>query len=221
MVKAGECARSHRHTANALRFVIETGPGAYTIVDGKKIPMEAGDVLLTPNWLWHGHQNESTEDAYWMDFLDVPLVHLLGPMFFEQHPEEIEKTDIVAADSPCRFAWSDTIQRLNDATELAPGIREIELGAPALDTIALHVRRLDPGATMEVEASTLSAIHAVMQGNGTVAADGKTFEWGRGDAIAMPSSTAASWSAQSESYLLQVSDKPLLEKLNWLRPIEN
>jgi gentisate 1,2-dioxygenase len=40
MVKAGEVARSHRHTANALRFVAQAEPGMYTVVDGKKIPME-------------------------------------------------------------------------------------------------------------------------------------------------------------------------------------
>src|SRR5262249_6808471 len=59
MVKAGETARSHRHTANALRVVLDTSPGAFTVVNGKKIPMEPGDVLLTPNWCWHAHANES------------------------------------------------------------------------------------------------------------------------------------------------------------------
>ena len=39
MVKSGEKARSHRHTANALRLVLDTGENAFTIVGGKKIPM--------------------------------------------------------------------------------------------------------------------------------------------------------------------------------------
>ena len=99
MVKAGEVARSHRHTANALRFVAQAEPGLYTVVDGKKIPMEPSDVLLTPNWAWHGHANESKASGYWIDFLDVPLTHLLGPMFFEHHEEMVEHTDIVAPDS--------------------------------------------------------------------------------------------------------------------------
>ena len=64
MVKAGEVARSHRHTPNALRLVVDTAPKVYTIVQGKKIPMKPGDVLLTPNWLWHGHSNEGDAAAY-------------------------------------------------------------------------------------------------------------------------------------------------------------
>jgi gentisate 1,2-dioxygenase len=115
MVKAGEVARSHRHTANALRFVVQAEPGMFTVVDGTKIPMEPSDVLLTPNWAWHGHANESKASGYWIDFLDVPLTHLLGPMFFEHHEEMVEHTDIVAPDSPARFAFSETVRRLAEA----------------------------------------------------------------------------------------------------------
>src|SRR6516164_1016670 len=67
MIKGFEAARSHRHTPNALRFILESGPGTYTIVDGRKLPMEEGDVLLTPNWCWHGHVNEGADNAYWID----------------------------------------------------------------------------------------------------------------------------------------------------------
>ncbi len=55
MVKAGERARSHRHTAAALRLVVEAKPGTYTVVDGARIDMAPGDVVLTPSWCWHGH----------------------------------------------------------------------------------------------------------------------------------------------------------------------
>src|SRR5262249_41302622 len=47
----GEKARPHRHTMNALRFVLE-GSGATTIVDGKPCPMEEGDLIVTPSWTW-------------------------------------------------------------------------------------------------------------------------------------------------------------------------
>jgi gentisate 1,2-dioxygenase len=58
MIMPGERARAHRHTPSALRLVLDAGPGAYTIVDGKKLPMLPGDVLLTPNWSWHSFANE-------------------------------------------------------------------------------------------------------------------------------------------------------------------
>ncbi|MBX9759383.1 MAG: cupin domain-containing protein [Beijerinckiaceae bacterium] len=219
MVKGGEVARSHRHTANALRLVLDTGERAYTIVEGKKIPMEPGDVLLTPNWYWHGHSNEGPANAYWMDFLDVPTVHMLGPMFFEHHPDDVERADEIAAQSPCRFPWSETVARLRDAPEVSPGRREIELGAPALATIALHVTRLDAGASFTVAPSTLNCIYAPMKGEGEALIDGAAFAWSRGDALAVPSSSPHTWTAREESYLLRVSDKPLLERLDWLRPV--
>src|SRR5262245_35828681 len=83
MIMPGEWARVHRHTPNALRLILDAEPGTYTQVDGVNIAMAPGDVLLTPNWSTHGHGNQSRACAYWLDFLDVPLVQLLEPMFFE------------------------------------------------------------------------------------------------------------------------------------------
>jgi gentisate 1,2-dioxygenase len=85
MILPGEKARSHRHTPNALRLILE-GEGAYTVVDGVRLDMHPGDVVLTPNWYWHGHCSEADVPCYWLDGLDVPLVHLLQPMFFESYP---------------------------------------------------------------------------------------------------------------------------------------
>src|SRR5260370_9067597 len=88
MLTRGGWARVHRHTPNALRLILDAEPGTYTEVDGVNIAMEPGDVLLTPNWSTHGHGNDSKACAYWLDFLDAPLVQLLEPMFFEPMEEE-------------------------------------------------------------------------------------------------------------------------------------
>ena len=219
MVKAGETARSHRHTSNALRLVLRSKPGMYTIVDGKKIPMVENDVLLTPNGCWHAHANETGASAYWLDFLDVPLTHLLGPMFFEHHEEMVEKSDIVDADSPARFPFTETVSRLEAAAEIAPGVRQIQLGDPAMRTIALHVLRLDAGATLDVPPTTLSCVYAGMLGGGEVDFGSEKFDFSRGDAIAAPSGTRQKWTAREQTCLLRVSDEPLMTFLNWLRPI--
>ena len=219
MVKAGETAKSHRHSANALRVVIDTKPGTYTIVDGRKIPMEPGDVLLTPNWCWHAHANESIADAYWMDVLDVPTVHLLNPMFFEHHEEGIEQVTGIAEDSAARFPWSETKRRIEAASDIAPGRREIELGSPAMATVALHVTRLEAGATMTLPATTSSAILAIMQGEGTSEMEPERFQWRRGDALASPSGTPHTLTATTESYILRATDEPVLRALGWLREV--
>ncbi len=221
MVKAGEVARSHRHTANALRLVLDTAPNTFTVVDGVKIPMEPGDVLLTPNWCWHAHANESSADAYWMDVLDVPTVQLLNPMFFEHHPDGLEQVRATDPLSPARFAFADIATDLAAAQDLAPGYREIELGRPppAMATIGLHVMRLDAGATATLPAATSSAILAVMSGSGHSIIGAQTFDWGRGDALAFPAGYPLRLTAAADSYLLRASDAPLLAALGWLRPI--
>ena len=43
----GEVAPAHRHSPNAMRFMID-GEGAYTTVNGDKCMMHPGDVILTP-----------------------------------------------------------------------------------------------------------------------------------------------------------------------------
>src|SRR5499427_2524674 len=81
----GEKARPHRHTMNALRFVLE-GSGATTIVDGKPCAMEEGDLVLTPAWTWHEHVHEGTAPIIWLDALDVPLHHYMGTAAFQPGP---------------------------------------------------------------------------------------------------------------------------------------
>lgn len=61
------------------------GGGAYTAVDGEKTIMYPGDLVLTPNWTWHDHGNESDRPIIWQDGLDVPLVTALDASFFEAH----------------------------------------------------------------------------------------------------------------------------------------
>jgi gentisate 1,2-dioxygenase len=186
-VLPGETARSHRHTPNALRLVMDTGPKAYTIVDGRKIPMLPGDVLLTPNWRWHGHANEGRDDAVWIDFLDVPMMHFFeGGMFFDQHSAGIEQTDIVDEASPMRFPYSSSMARLDQAGEARPGEKSIELGPPKLDTLGLHVHRVEPGHSLSSPRTTASNVFAVMDGSGRSNVDGMMFEWKRGDVFVVP-----------------------------------
>jgi gentisate 1,2-dioxygenase len=82
LVMPGESARCHRHSQSALRFVME-GEGAFTNVNGERLPMYPGDLILTPSWAWHDHGNESRVPIVWLDGLDVPLVGLLDASFSE------------------------------------------------------------------------------------------------------------------------------------------
>jgi len=80
-----EQAYAHRHTANAFRLVLEAPEsGAYTNVQGKRLPMSMGDLILTPNWTWHDHHNEGDSHVIWYDGLDVLMAYWIGGVFFEK-----------------------------------------------------------------------------------------------------------------------------------------
>jgi gentisate 1,2-dioxygenase len=217
MVKGGESARSHRHTPNAMRVVLEAAANTYTIVDGKKIPMLPGDVLLTPNWCYHGHANESSQDAYWVDFLDAPVVHFLGPMFFNVHPDHLERSDEVEPRSPMRFAYADYKPKLVLAPECVPGVRTLVLGPETLvsfDRVAVH---LEQGSQWQCPRSTANQIFTVIEGSGVSSIGGKEFHWSAGDMLAAPSWHEQTHRASEDAVLLRISDEPLLRLLGWFR----
>lgn len=217
MVKGGEKARSHRHTPNAMRVVVEVGHDCFTVVEGQRVPMSRGDVLLTPNWMYHGHANEGAEDAYWIDILDAPTVQLLGPMFFEHHPDVNEAAPTIAAASPMRFAYTDYAPRLAAQPEMGPGVRTMELGPPTLDTFDRTALSLQPGASWKPPRSTASRILVVVEGEGQSTIGDRTFSWGAGDVLAVPAWMAHRHEAASSSLVIAMSDEPLMRKLSWLR----
>ena len=86
LILPGEVAPAHRHTQNALRFVM-SGSGAFTALDGERAPMNTYDLVLTPSWVWHDHGNETKEPMIWLDGLDIPLIQSLDASFAE-HRED-------------------------------------------------------------------------------------------------------------------------------------
>ena len=89
IVMPGEAARAHRHTPAALRFIIDSQGGS-TTVNGDRIPMFPGDLVLTPNWTWHDHANDTGDPIIWLDGLDIPLVHMLEAVYYEPYPEDVQ-----------------------------------------------------------------------------------------------------------------------------------
>ncbi|HZP26811.1 MAG TPA: cupin domain-containing protein [Dehalococcoidia bacterium] len=90
LVLPGEVAAAHRHTPSALRFIIDGDGGGHTTVDGERIPMESGDLVLTPNWTWHDHGNHSGRPIIWLDGLDLPLANMLEATFFELFGDDMQ-----------------------------------------------------------------------------------------------------------------------------------
>ena len=102
LILPGEVARTHRHTAAALRLVIE-GQGAYTAVDGERTTMHPGDFILTPSWTYHDHGNPGDTPVVWMDGLDIPIVNMFDSGFAEHHPDTMQPVSKDEGDSQSRF----------------------------------------------------------------------------------------------------------------------
>ncbi len=134
LVKPGERAECHRHTAAALRFVVEGDGTGYTNVEGEEMLMEPGDLVLTPNWTWHDHFNPGRNNIVWLDVLDAHLTRYLDAGFHENYAEgpaqaiikrdgyskqrcgaiRPRTTSVGNAALPFAYKWRDTLKALKE-----------------------------------------------------------------------------------------------------------
>jgi gentisate 1,2-dioxygenase len=218
MILPREIAPSHRHSSHALRVIIE-GKGSFSIVNGEKTPMETGDVVLTPGWCWHGHGHDGDQPAYWFDGLDVPLTHLLEPMFYQEHPQKHEKVERVVTTSPFRFARPDIAHQLDAAKADDEGFHgpRVTLAAPDMPPMGLTMERLPAGAKTRRYRTTANTIFHVTEGTGETTIGNECFSWKRGDTLAAPNWHGINHLATSDAQLFVLSDEPLLRFSNYYR----
>src|SRR5436190_14148826 len=146
IVMPGEIARAHRHSGAALRLIIE-GQGGYTVVNGERVPMSPGDLVLTPNWSWHDHANDTDAPMIWLDGLDTPLVRMLEAGFYEEYHQERQELAPPANASEWHYPISETRAALQRLATASPGDADAEIfleyqnrrtGGPVMPTIACH-----------------------------------------------------------------------------------
>jgi gentisate 1,2-dioxygenase len=212
----GEVARAHRHTPTAIRFIME-GQGAYTAVDGERVYMAPGDLILTPSWAWHDHGNESDQPVVWMDGLDVPLVQFLNAMFFQFYDSPqvpVSKPNNASGrlhghqslsptwvkekpqSSPLLlYPWDKTWHSLVTLRDfdgdkhdgIALQYTHPQTGGALLPTMACWIQMLRPGQRLKAHRHTGSAVYYVVQGTGETIIDGSRFVWAKGDIMTLPS----------------------------------
>lgn len=242
MVLPGEAAPPHRHTPSALRYIIE-GSGAYTVVDGARVEMAAGDFLITPNWAWHQHGHDGEGPMIWLDGLDSPLVSTLRQMFaeFEGAPESKThmfhgalRTGDVAAPwlSPSHtqtLVWklAEVERALEDLRgeqgdpydDLILEYRHPQTGGPVLSTMAAHMQLLRPGSECWPRRRTASAVYHVVRGSGYSTIDGERFDWEFGDTFAVPTwaEHALNNETSEDAMLFSFSDAPAVKALGLYR----
>jgi gentisate 1,2-dioxygenase len=239
IVLPGEVATAHRHTMAAIRFVIEGG-GTFTNVNGQSFLMEPGDLILTPNWTWHDHINESNEPIIWIDGLDVPFAFAMDTVFIQEYDQPRQPVERVfktaeqgasaAGGSPWYYKWRDAEKALFDMKDRkTEGGGDLVLeyksrdGGPTLPTIACGVQMLRPGEQTSKRRRTSSGIFHVVRGRGATTVGDTTLEWERGDCFVVPNwgwHRHENRSRSEEALLFFMSDRPLLEPFGLYREEE-
>lgn len=121
-----ETAPPHRHSPGALRFVIE-GTGVWTLVNGDPVLMEPGDLVLTPSFNWHAHDNPTDQPMIWFDGLDLPMVQSLDAVFFEEGPDELGPYETLATSHSEQLYAGPGLLRVSEAMQESSPIRSSPL----------------------------------------------------------------------------------------------
>ena len=236
----GESARPHRHSMNALRFVME-GKGATTIVDGKPCPMEPGDMVLTPGWTWHEHVHEGDGRMIWLDVLDVPFHHYLDTGAFEPGPAydlpELAPDEAFAAPglapasgsadmaySPLfRYPWESARRALAALPPAPDGSRRLLYtnpltGGPTMATMECSILSLAEGRPTRAYRSNSNSAFLAVGGEGRSEIGETMIEWRKHDIVSLPH---GHWighvAGTGGAHLFEVSDREMLKRLHILR----
>ena len=247
LVKPGETAPAHRHAAGAIRFTVKSAGGdVYTTVQGEKLVMDQFDLVLTPKWMWHEHENRTDHDIIWLDALDYPFVNLMRASFFEPHSEDRRNAtkptgytnDRVGLVRPAgwesypeevplvRYTWSETsaaIEKMRgEAGSPVDGVIMEYVNpftsGPTLPTMSCRVQLLRPDEHTSCHRETASTIYYVMRGAGFSVVDGVKFAWGAGDVLVVP---PWAWhehaTTDGDAFLFSITDKPILDTFGYYR----
>jgi len=221
LVLPGEFTNSHRHVACALRFIIE-GEGAYTAVDGERVDMHPGDLILTPSWTFHDHGNPGNSPVIWLDGLDIPIVNFYDSSFAEHLPDEATQDSVAAASSAFAFPYAPAREALSENKSLHPchGAKIEYLNAnnvPVTRTLGAFLQRLPAGFQGEPYRSTDSTVYCVAEGSGSSRIGDRLFPWSPRDIFVVPSWYSVSHQANEESVLFSFSDRPAQKALGLWR----
>jgi gentisate 1,2-dioxygenase len=246
IILPGEIAPAHRHTASALRFIVE-GRDAFTAVAGERTMMEPGDFVITPSWTWHDHGNEGSGPMVWLDGLDMHIVNMLATSFREDMGGKAHRLDRPEGAAPAEFGNNllpvdlehrsltspifnypyrksreslDALSRTRDPDPWhAYKMRYINPvnGGWAMPTISTWLQLMPKGFKTAPYRSTDSTVFTVVEGRGRSTIGGETFDWGPHDIFVAPSWMAHTHEASEDAVIFLYSDRVIQEKLDLFR----
>jgi gentisate 1,2-dioxygenase len=222
----GEVAPAHRHTPNAVRFMLH-GEGAFTTVEGDKCVMRRGDLVITPSMTWHDHGNEGAEPVMWTDGLDSPVVRYLENLHMDPFPGEQQPVREGPPQRHVHYRWADAYAELlrRAAGEADPfddvlmEYRDPASGAPVVPTLGCYLQMIRPGVRTRAHRESSSAVYHVVGGSGRTIVDGEVFDWTEGDFFAIPPRAVHEHAnaGAAPAILFSFQDVPLLKALGHYR----
>lgn len=240
VLQPGDRAVEHRHTAAAIRLIVEAA-GGWTSVDGVEHEMSPGDFILTPSWTWHGHANDTSGRVIWIDGLDAPFVRSIDASFFQPYASNDRAAaashDWIATGlapaagalhpapfSPqIRYPWTktaDALARHAPASDGSVTLRYVNpgTGGAVMPTLDCYVKRLSSARMTTAERSTANAVCFVMSGEGTSRVGATEISWKERDLFTIPHwSWAAHQAATPTADLFLLTDRELFRRLGLLR----
>ena len=229
IIMPGEVAPSHRHSPNALRFVVE-GEGAYTSVDGVKMKMRPGDFIVTPNFMWHDHGNEGNQAVVWMDGLDTPFTSLFGAHFRENYPQDIYPVthtchQVDEYSAHFLYPWQTSLDQLlaMPLTKIDPahGMKlrytNPQTGKDPFTTIAAFLQMLPKGFQGQTYRSTDHTVFNVAQGSCLLEVGTQTYHLATHDVMVIPAWESYRFSSSEMSILFSFSDRSAQQALGFWR----
>ncbi|KKA22979.1 Uncharacterized protein T310_2993 [Rasamsonia emersonii CBS 393.64] len=187
LVMPNETAPAHRHTAFAMRFIIE-GNGGFTAVHGRRICMQQGDVILTPTWNYHDHGKDGSGPMIWLDGLDLPNFRHFPVHFVEHYAQpRYPAEDVDSEQSPLVFPWAKMKAELDSADEPWVTCRYFRSDGHEVSRIlGGSAERISPGCSSPRRRETTSAVYHVVSGSGYSVIGETKFSWEKGDTFCVP-----------------------------------
>lgn len=211
----GESARPHRHSMNAIRFVLE-GEGAITTVDGARCPMARGDLIVTPAWTWHEHVHPGDARIVWLDVLDAQLHRFLETDAFQPGPvpRDAALDDSPAAVARFRFPWEAAAAAVTARPREADGLRLYRYRTTAAATLACSLWQLDRHESTASVITDQHAVCAVVEGTGVTTVGDTRMQWGPNDVFSLPKGARVSHRANDDAVrMFVVGDGALLREV--------
>jgi gentisate 1,2-dioxygenase len=246
VILPGEVALAHRHSPNALRFIIE-GQGVWMTVNGERLQVHPGDFVLTPGWCWHDHGHGGTEPAIWLDALDNPFGQFFGAIFREDYPDESHPVTQAAGINEATYAsnlapveikgnrlhtpllaypYNRTREALHRLAKDGPmhashGVRMRYInplnGGYVYPTFAVFIQWLPRSFAGQTYRSTDGTVFHVVEGGGHAIIGDTKFSFTEHDIFVAPPWTPYRLNADSDCVLFSYSDRAAQETLGFWR----